>query len=69
MERMALSAGAFPVVMLHDIDWPAGRRDMYYFPESIPEECHETQRHARGWNPAIRCSYPAEASTIWSITP
>lgn len=38
VERMALSAGAFPVVMLHDIDWPYGRRDMYYFPESIPEE-------------------------------
>src|SRR3990172_3274569 len=28
----------FPLVMLHDIGWPYGRRDMYYDPETIPEE-------------------------------
>ncbi|MWV45961.1 class I SAM-dependent methyltransferase [Paenibacillus sp. HJL G12] len=38
VEEMAQSAGAFPVVLLHDIDWPYGRRDMYYFPESIPAD-------------------------------
>ncbi|MDR0271643.1 class I SAM-dependent methyltransferase [Paenibacillus sp.] len=38
VEHTALSTGQFPVVMLHDVDWPYGRRDMYYFPESIPEE-------------------------------
>ncbi|MET0306461.1 MAG: class I SAM-dependent methyltransferase [Solirubrobacterales bacterium] len=27
----------FPLVMLHDIEWPYGRRDLYYDPESIPE--------------------------------
>lgn len=26
----------FPVVMLHDVGWPYGRRDMYYNPEVIP---------------------------------
>ncbi|PYI52128.1 class I SAM-dependent methyltransferase [Paenibacillus flagellatus] len=25
-------------VYIHDIDWPYGRRDLYYFPESIPAE-------------------------------
>ena len=25
----------FPVVLLHDIDWPYGRRDLYYNPENI----------------------------------
>ena len=26
----------FPVILLHDIDWPYGRRDLYYNPENIP---------------------------------
>ena len=29
---------AFPVVCLHDIGWPYGRRDLYYAPERIPTE-------------------------------
>ena len=28
---------AFPLVFLHDIDWPYGRRDLYYDPATIPE--------------------------------
>lgn len=28
----------FPLVWLHDIGWPYGRRDLYYDPESIPAE-------------------------------
>lgn len=27
----------FPLVLLHDIFWPSGRRDLYYAPETIPE--------------------------------
>ncbi len=27
----------FPLVLLHDISWPYGRRDLYYDPASIPE--------------------------------
>ena len=27
----------FPVVMLHDVGWPYGRRDVYYEPGRIPE--------------------------------
>jgi len=27
----------FPLIMLHDIGWPYGRRDLYYNPENIPE--------------------------------
>jgi glycosyltransferase involved in cell wall biosynthesis/GT2 family glycosyltransferase len=37
LERRALEDGAVPpVVALHDVDWPYGRRDLYYDPESIP---------------------------------
>lgn len=28
----------FPLVILHDIGWPYGRRDLYYDPDTIPEE-------------------------------
>jgi hypothetical protein len=27
-----------PLVLLHDVGWPLGRRDSYYAPERIPEE-------------------------------
>ncbi len=37
VEAMAERTGRFPIVLFHDTDWPYGRRDMYYFPESIPE--------------------------------
>jgi Methyltransferase domain len=26
-----------PLIALHDVDWPYGRRDMYYDPDTIPE--------------------------------
>lgn len=33
------------VVFLHDVEWPWGRRDMYYQPETIPSEYrHEWER-------------------------
>jgi len=39
LERRALEQGGpAPVVALHDVDWPYGRRDLYYDPETIPAE-------------------------------
>ena len=35
----ARRAGApLPVMIMHDVLWPYGRRDLYYAPEQIPEE-------------------------------
>ncbi len=28
--------GRFPLTLLHDVDWPYGRRDLYYEPDEIP---------------------------------
>ncbi|ERN42345.1 putative glycosyltransferase [Rubidibacter lacunae KORDI 51-2] len=37
VEKHSSSKGkAFPVVLLHDVGWPYGRRDLYYNPENIP---------------------------------
>ncbi|WP_462186843.1 class I SAM-dependent methyltransferase [Frankia sp. CcWB2] len=31
----------FPLVILHDVGWPAGRRDQYYNPDRIPEDARQ----------------------------
>ena len=44
-----LAAGAgepLPVLLVHDVGWPYGRRDLYYDPEQVPEEYR--QPWARG---------------------
>jgi GT2 family glycosyltransferase len=47
LERRAGEEGREPPVMLlHDVGWPYGRRDLYYDPQSIPEA--ERQPYARG---------------------
>ena len=28
----------FPLIFLHDVSWPYGRRDLYYNPDNIPDE-------------------------------
>ena len=38
IDARSAAGGRHPVVFVHDVGWPAGRRDMYYSPESIPAE-------------------------------
>ncbi|MCU0267077.1 MAG: class I SAM-dependent methyltransferase [Acidimicrobiales bacterium] len=39
LRRTAASAGRpLPVLVLHDVCWPYGRRDGYYAPETVPAE-------------------------------
>jgi hypothetical protein len=46
IEEGARKAGRpLPVIVLHDVHWPYGRRDLYYAPERIPIEYR--QPHAR----------------------
>ena len=35
-----------PVLILHDVGWPYGRRDLYYDPETVPEEFRQPYRQA-----------------------
>jgi Methyltransferase domain len=35
------AGGAFPLVLLHDLGWPHGRRDSYYAPDRIPERSRQ----------------------------
>jgi len=36
--------GEWPLVLMHDLDWPYGRRDMYYDPDGIPAEHRQPYR-------------------------
>jgi cephalosporin hydroxylase len=44
-----------PVLILHDVAWPYGRRDLYYAPEQIPEEFRQpyAQKGMRPGNPGL----------------
>jgi cephalosporin hydroxylase len=58
-ELRMLAAGArragapMPVMIMHDVLWPYGRRDLYYSPDQIPDEFR--QPHAqRGIKPSMK---------------
>ena len=36
----------FPLTFMHDVDWPYGRRDLYYDPDSVPAEHRLPYAHA-----------------------
>lgn len=37
-----------PVIFMHDVGWPWGRRDMYYLPTTVPEEARHPRSEALG---------------------
>lgn len=43
-ESCEAASRRFPLVFMHDVDWPYGRRDLYYDPGNIPAEA----RHPHG---------------------
>ena len=44
---VATAAGKpMPLMILHDVGWPYGRRDLYYAPETIPAEFRQPWRRA-----------------------
>jgi len=45
LETHAAETGQpFPFILLHDVGWPYGRRDLYYDPDSIPAEYRQPFR-------------------------
>jgi cephalosporin hydroxylase/glycosyltransferase involved in cell wall biosynthesis len=51
LESTAHEAGRpLPALVMHDVCWPYGRRDLYYEPEQIPEE-YRHPYHRRGMMP------------------
>ncbi len=56
--RCASLKQPLPLILLHDIAWPYGRRDLYYDPDTIPAE------HRQPW--AKRGMSPTEAELLSS---
>jgi SAM-dependent methyltransferase len=51
IESLSADRGhSFPLVLLHDVAWPYGRRDLYYDPDAIPAE-HRQPYARRGISP------------------
>ena len=58
-----------PVLILHDVLWPYGRRDLYYAPERIPEEFRQPYAQ-KGMRPGTeQAATDTAGSTRRSTTP
>jgi hypothetical protein len=56
-ERAAAEQRPLPLLLLHDVGWPHGRRDDYYVPERIPAE-HRQPLATEGLFPGQPGTYP-----------
>src|SRR5690606_30976022 len=56
-----------PVLILHDVLWPYGRRDLYYTPETIPDDFRQPYSHG-GINPGRKGLHPSKGlnPTMWN---
>ncbi|MDQ2726609.1 MAG: class I SAM-dependent methyltransferase [Actinomycetota bacterium] len=45
IDATTAGAGAFPLLILQDVSWPAGVRDQYYDPSTIPAEALHPYSH------------------------
>ncbi len=58
LAQVARAGGArTPIMILHDVCWPYGRRDLYYAPEQIPAEFRQPYQH-KGMRPGRRALLP-----------
>jgi hypothetical protein len=74
IERAATAAGRehFPLVILHDVGWPAGRRDQYYAPDRVAD----AERQPYSWDVGVRVGDPGaaaggfrgEGAFAWALT-
>jgi hypothetical protein len=55
-ERAEQQQRRLPLLLLHDVGWPHGRRDDYYAPEQIPAEYRQPNVHEG-------CLYPDDPGT------
>lgn len=57
-----------PLICVHDVEWPYARRDMYYDPESIPQEFRHEAKQA-GIHPDHSSLQPAGINAwLWNAT-
>jgi hypothetical protein len=57
-ERSADESVELPLVLLHDVGWPHGRRDDYFAPDQVPEEYRQPIVPEGGLYPGIEGTRP-----------
>lgn len=57
-----------PVLVLHDVGWPYGRRDLYYAPDTIPAEHRQPHRQAgmRPGRPELQPDGEGMSPGLWN---
>jgi Methyltransferase domain len=60
------SAGQLPLLLLHDVGWPHGRRDSYFSPEAIPEDFRQPMVEAAGMFPGEPGVFPDGLAYTWA---
>jgi len=62
----AASGERLPLLLLHDVGWPHGRRDSYYSPEAVPEEYRQPMVEAAPLFPGEPGVYCDGLSYTWA---
>ena len=60
------SGDRLPLLLLHDVAWPHGRRDSYYDPDAIPEEHRRPMAEAVGMFPGDPGIHPDGLTYTWA---
>ncbi len=69
LEQLAASASVpLPVVFVHDVGWPYGRRDLYYDPKSIPDEFRHDAAQAGMLPGRSELGEPGINADLWNAT-
>jgi hypothetical protein len=67
----AAGDGGHPLVFLHDVGWPAGRRDQYYEPAAIPDDAVHpftfTQGVRLGCPGTVDGGFRGEGAFAWAL--
>ncbi|MFA5885871.1 MAG: class I SAM-dependent methyltransferase, partial [Acidimicrobiia bacterium] len=72
LRAVAAAAGdGHPLVFVHDVGWPAGRRDQYYDPAALPAEAVHPYTYAQGVrmgsSATIDGGFRGEGAFAWAI--
>jgi hypothetical protein len=54
-----------PLLLLHDVGWPHGRRDDYYDPEQIPQEYRQPVAEGGGLYPGVKGTHEGAIPYRW----
>jgi hypothetical protein len=63
--RVSASGAQVPLVLLHDVCWPHGRRDDYYDPDRIPPEQRQPVSPESGLYPGVPGTRPGGLPYHW----